>query len=103
MVRYGYGAHIMRDRIYYSKEAEQRARRASLTIASLAILLGASAGVILALLFAPRRGSEIREELARGASELFNDARQSGEQLGEQAGRAVNQVRERIGESLNHA
>ncbi|MDZ4769164.1 MAG: YtxH domain-containing protein [Chloroflexota bacterium] len=93
----------MRDRIYYSKEAEQRARRAGVTIAVLATLLGASAGVIIALLFAPRSGDEIRGELSRTVDRAIDGARSSSENLGETAGRALNQVRERIEDTINHA
>lgn len=98
-----HGEDEMNERIYYSKEAELRARRSSTMVAILASLLGASAGIVVALLLAPRRGDEVRGELARGANEFLEGARQTGETLGEQAGRTVQQVRERIEERVNHA
>jgi gas vesicle protein len=92
----------MNERIYYSKDAENRARRNGVMVATMAIILGAAAGVIVALLFAPRPGDEIRDELARGAGDILGSARQTTESVAKEAGKAVHQVRERIEDRVNH-
>lgn len=66
----------MNERIYYSKEAEMRARRS---------------------------GEQTREELVRGAGDFIGSARQTTDTLANQAGHAVEQVRERVEERINHA
>lgn len=60
----------MHDRMYYSKEAEQRAQRERLLMVAVVSLLGVAAGAILMLLFAPRSGDETRQ----GISDAVNEA-----------------------------
>lgn len=60
----------MHDRMYYSKEAEQRAQRERLLMVAIVSLLGVAAGAVLMLLFAPRSGDETRQ----GISDAMNEA-----------------------------
>jgi uncharacterized membrane protein affecting hemolysin expression len=53
----------MTDRIYYSREAEERALRERTAVVVLMMLLGLSAGAVLALLFAPQSGERTRKVL----------------------------------------
>ena len=82
----------MTDRIYYSQEAEEQAKRQRQMLASLFLMLGAGMGAALALLFAPNDGEKNRQYVAsRG-----NDLAQAGiEKLGEE----ISHLRERV-ESL---
>jgi gas vesicle protein len=54
----------MNQRIYYSKEAELQAQREKNAVIALFLSLGLGIGAVLALLFAPRSGEEIRKDLA---------------------------------------
>jgi gas vesicle protein len=54
----------MNQRIYYSKEAELQAQREKIAVIALFLSLGLGIGAVLALLFAPRSGEEIRKDLA---------------------------------------
>ena len=54
----------MNERIYYSQEAEQQARRQQILIAILVASFGLTVGVVTALLFAPKSGDKVRRDLA---------------------------------------
>jgi len=56
----------MNERTYYSEDAKMRARREIGLLVLLTFGIGATIGSVLALLFAPKEGEEIREELAKG-------------------------------------
>lgn len=75
----------MSDRMYYSHEAKQKAQRERTFLALLFTGLGLSIGAALALLFAPIKGDELREEL----SEHVNKARENVEDYGDQAKKAI--------------
>lgn len=64
----------MSDRIYYSREAEQRAQRDSLLLALMVLAFGLGIGVVLALLLAPRSGDEMRRAIADEVSRLRKEA-----------------------------
>lgn len=64
----------MTDRIYYSREAEQRAQRDSLLLALMVLAFGLGIGVVLALLLAPRSGDEMRRAIADEVSRLRKEA-----------------------------
>lgn len=53
----------MGQRKYYSREAEQRANRERAIIIMLFLGIGLSIGAVMALLFAPKSGAEIRGEI----------------------------------------
>ncbi len=64
----------MSDRIYYSREAEQRAQRDSLLLALMVLAFGLGIGVVLALLLAPRSGDDMRRAIADEVSRLRKEA-----------------------------
>jgi gas vesicle protein len=79
----------MSDRIYYSKEAEERALRERTVVALIVLGLGLGFGAALALLFAPRSGEEVRHEISRQA----NYAAESGR---DQTNRALDSLQRDI-------
>ncbi len=79
----------MHDRMYYSKEAEQRGQRERLLMVIVFSLLGLAAGAVVMLLFAPRSGDETRQ----GIAEAVNDA---VERSGEASQTAMKQLNDEI-------
>lgn len=65
----------MNDRIYYSREAEQMAAQQRTILALVVMLLGLGLGAVVALLFAPRKGDEIRKDIADQAGSLYESSR----------------------------
>ena len=62
-------------RMYYSREAEMRAAREKAAMTFIFLLVGLGIGTALALLFAPRAGSEVRGELSHATEEALNQGR----------------------------
>lgn len=54
----------MSNRIYYSEEARQQAQQRRTVSAIAFMLLGAGIGAVLAMLFAPEEGQEVRSEIS---------------------------------------
>ena len=67
---------MMNERMYYSREAEERAQRERLALALAVMGLGLGIGVVMALLFAPRRGEEIRKAIAEQVGNVYDDGRE---------------------------
>ncbi|MCA0458132.1 MAG: YtxH domain-containing protein [Chloroflexi bacterium] len=65
----------MNDRIYYSREAEQMAAQQRTILALVVMLLGLGLGAVVALLFAPRKGEDVRNEIANQAGVLYENGR----------------------------
>ena len=63
-------------RIYYSRDAEMQVAREQLALTLVCILLGLGIGGILALLFAPSSGKQIRDELAHSLESSVNSGRE---------------------------
>ncbi|MFQ3566788.1 MAG: YtxH domain-containing protein [Aggregatilineales bacterium] len=70
----------MSDRMYYSREAEERANRERMITIITFLLLGVGIGAALALLFAPRSGERTREQISSTVTETLE---QSERNLGE--------------------
>lgn len=70
----------MSDRMYYSREAEERANRERMITIITFLLLGVGIGAALALLFAPRSGERTREQISSTVAETLE---QSERNLGE--------------------
>lgn len=66
---------MMNDRIYYSREAEQMAAQQRTILALVVMLLGLGLGAVVALLFAPRKGEDVRSEIANQAGVLYENGR----------------------------
>jgi gas vesicle protein len=65
----------MSDRVYYSREAEMRAQRERTMMAIVLLGFGVGVGAIMALLFAPRSGEEIRKDITDRIEPGFERAR----------------------------
>ena len=61
------------------------------------LLIGGGIGAILALLFAPKSGEELREDLAGATRKSLDRTREAAGQLGERAGEYYDTARERAG------
>jgi gas vesicle protein len=63
----------MSNRVYYSEEAKQQAQQRRTFTAVAFMLLGAGIGAVLAMLFAPEEGQEVRSEISnRVGSQVEN-------------------------------
>lgn len=71
----------MADRTYYSQEAKEKAQRQQSFLMILLTGLGISIGAVLALLFAPKDGEELREDLMEQVSTTRNHVEDYGEQV----------------------
>jgi len=67
----------MNDRVYYSREAEQLAAQQRTILALVVMLLGLGLGAVVALLFAPRKGDEVRKEIANQAETIYDSGRET--------------------------
>ena len=67
----------MNERTYYSREAEDQARREQMLYAVLFVLLGLVLGAVLALLFAPERGEDTRDEIGSALNDRLHEGRNS--------------------------
>lgn len=83
----------MRDRIYYSRDAEMIAQRNRLLLALIAALLGGSIGAIMALLFAEQRGDEVRSQIADQSESTFRKVRDGVEHFAKDVQRTVEHAR----------
>ena len=55
---------MMNDRVYYSREAQDRANQERNTAIVVFMVVGLAIGAVLALMFAPNSGAKTRRELA---------------------------------------
>lgn len=62
------------------------------------LLIGGGIGAIVALLFAPKSGSELREDIAEATRKGVEKSRETAGQIGERAGEYYEVARERAGE-----
>ncbi len=60
--------------------------------------IGAAVGVVVALLFAPKSGRELREDIADATRKGVDRARETGTQIGARAGEYYDAARDRAGE-----
>ena len=67
------------------------------------LLIGGGIGAILALLFAPKSGQELRTDIADATRKGIDRSREAAQQLGERAGEYYDQTRERAQELYSQA
>ena len=67
------------------------------------LLIGGGIGAILALLFAPKSGQELRGDLADATRKGIDKSRETAQQIGERAGEYYEQTRGRAGELYTQA
>jgi gas vesicle protein len=66
----------MNDRIYYSREAEQRAEQQRAMLALLVMAFGLGIGAAITLLFAPRSGEKTRKALTSQVEQAVGNGRE---------------------------
>jgi gas vesicle protein len=67
------------------------------------LLIGGGIGAVIALLFAPKSGQELRGDLADATRKGIDKSRETAQQLGERAGEYYESTRERAGELYTQA
>jgi gas vesicle protein len=67
------------------------------------LLIGGGIGAILALLFAPKSGQELRSDIADATRKGIDRSREAAQQLGERAGEYYDATRERASELYSQA
>ena len=67
------------------------------------LLIGGGIGAILALLFAPKSGQELRSDIADATRKGIDRSREAAQQLGERAGEYYESTRERAAELYSQA
>jgi gas vesicle protein len=67
------------------------------------LLIGGGIGAIIALLFAPKSGHELRGDLADATRKGIDKSREAAQQIGERAGEYYEQTRGRAGELYTQA
>jgi gas vesicle protein len=67
------------------------------------LLIGGGIGAIIALLFAPKSGQELRGDLADATRKGIDKSRETAQQIGERAGEYYESTRERAGELYSQA
>jgi gas vesicle protein len=67
------------------------------------LLIGGGIGAIIALLFAPKSGQELRGDLADATRKGIDRSREAAQQLGDRAGEYYEATRERAGELYTQA
>ncbi|MFW5692307.1 MAG: YtxH domain-containing protein [Chloroflexota bacterium] len=79
----------MNERIYYSEAARRRAQRQQLVLTLAVAGLSLSIGAIIALLFAPEAGEDVRQEVRDRLNEILD-------RYGEASQHIVEDVRDRV-------
>src|SRR5687767_15526456 len=67
------------------------------------LLIGGGIGAILALLFAPKSGQELRGDIAEATRKGIDRSREAAQQLGDRAGEYYETTRERASELYSTA
>ncbi|MBI1280513.1 MAG: hypothetical protein GC179_20490 [Anaerolineaceae bacterium] len=92
----------MNDRIYYSREAEQAAAQQRTVLALMVMLLGLGLGALVALLFAPRKGDEVRKEIANQAENIYENGRESTGKALKELQKDFDKLRSDVEDRLKH-
>jgi gas vesicle protein len=67
------------------------------------LLIGGGIGAVLALLFAPKSGQELRGDIADATRKGIDKSREAAQQLGDRAGEYYEATRERAGQYYTQA
>lgn len=90
----------MNDRMYYSREAEARAQRQFFVTAVFVAALSVGIGAVIAMFFAPRPGSELREDAAHLGREAADRGRELAERAAEEAQRSLRKAQQSVEDRL---
>ncbi len=88
------------DRIYYSRDAEIHAVREITKMMGLCLMLGLGMGAIVALLFSPKSGQKVREDLGKAVQQGLNNGREALEPVVKQVGKEVNGLQKTVEDRL---
>ena len=90
----------MSERIYYSQEAEQQARRNKLVLVMMVAGLSVGIGAMISLLFAPQRGDKTREQLGEQVNNTVSKGREvaktASKQILDNGEKALNNLNDRV-------
>ncbi|MFU1795751.1 YtxH domain-containing protein [Paenibacillus azoreducens] len=64
-------------------------------------LIGSVVGSVTALLFAPKSGKELRQDIAEGARTIGNKTQELAEKVGEQSASLIGKVRDTAGNVIH--
>jgi gas vesicle protein len=91
----------MSNRTYYSREAEARAaREEGISLASF-LMVGLALGALIALLFAPKEGKKLREEIAGNVQEGINSGRDASMTALQRLEKEFAELRKQVDDRLN--
>jgi len=88
-------------RIYYSEEAEAKAKRQTTMMAAGVLLLGLVLGGIAALLFAPQKGEKTRSNIADELESGIDQSRDSTQKALERLEREYHSLRKEVEKMLS--
>jgi len=91
----------MSDRVYYSRDAEMRAQRERTMMAIVLLGFGLGVGAIMALLFAPRSGEEVRRDLTDRIEPGLERARDVTNHTVENLQRDLTRLRDEMDSRIN--
>jgi gas vesicle protein len=91
----------MNDRIYYSRDAELRAMRERALAVGIFMALGLGIGAVLALMFAPKSGSQVRKELAEGLDDRLDSGREATNKTLHRLEKDFAELRKKVEERLS--
>lgn len=86
----------MRDRMYYSKEAQSRATRERWLIVVVVSLLGIAAGSLVMLLLAPRSGDETRRLISQTVTDAAERSSEATQTAVKQLSEELKELRQRM-------
>ena len=89
------------NRIYYSREAEMQANREKTITVLLFMAVGLGVGAVLALLFAPRSGQQIREDIGHVFEDRFGHVEKDVSSRFSRMEKDLSDLGKRIEERLN--
>ncbi len=92
----------MSNRTYYSRDAQARAaREEGMSIVSF-LAIGLAIGALIALLFAPKEGKELRQELGSNLQEGLNSGRDATTSALQRLEKEFAELRKQVDDRLNN-
>jgi gas vesicle protein len=91
----------MRNRTYYSREAQDRAvREEGMSLVSF-LMVGLAIGAVIALLVAPKEGKKLRQEIAGNFQEGLNSGRDASLTALQRLEKEFAELRKQVDDRLN--
>jgi gas vesicle protein len=91
----------MSSRIYYSNQARLIVQRRTILVALAMLGLGFGLGAILALLFAPAEGEELREQITSALEEGFQRGQSAAEDAANELEAEYPGIRQKLQEAVD--